>query len=156
VDINMTIIGQTIAMIVFVWFCMRFVWPPLVHALDERRKTIADGLAAAEDGQKKLEEAQARFEETVRESREKAAEVIQQAEKRGREIIDEARGDAVSEGERLIAQAKAEISQEASRARDALRGDVAAIALSGTRQLLEREIDPATHKQLLDKLASEL
>ena len=155
-DINMTIIGQTIAMIVFVWFCMRFVWPPLVHALDERRKTIADGLAAAEDGQKKLEEAQARFEETVRESREKAAEVIQQAEKRGREIIDEARGDAVSEGERLIAQAKAEISQEASRARDALRGDVAAIALSGTRQLLEREIDPATHKQLLDKLASEL
>ena len=155
-DINMTIIGQTIAMIVFVWFCMRFVWPPLVHALDERRKTIADGLAAAEDGQKKLEEAQARFEETVRESREKAAEVIQQAEKRGREIIDQARGDAVSEGERLIAQAKAEISQEASRARDALRGDVAAIALSGTRQLLEREIDPATHKQLLDKLASEL
>ena len=155
-DINMTIIGQTIAMIVFVWFCMRFVWPPLVHALDERRKTIADGLAAAEDGQKKLEEAQARFEETVRESREKAAEVIQQAEKRGREIIDQARGDAVSEGERLIAQAKAEISQEASRARDALRGDVAAIALSGTRQLLEREIDPATHKQLLDQLASEL
>ena len=155
-DINMTIIGQTIAMIVFVWFCMRFVWPPLVHALDERRKTIADGLAAAEDGQKKLEEAQARFEETVRESREKAAEVIQQAEKRGRETIDQARGDAVSEGERLIAQAKAEISQEASRARDALRGDVAAIALSGTRQLLEREIDPATHKQLLDKLASEL
>jgi F-type H+-transporting ATPase subunit b len=156
VDINMTIIGQTIAMIVFVWFCMRFVWPPLVHALDERRKTIADGLAAAEDGQKKLEDAQARYEETVRESREKAAEVIQQAEKRSREIIDEARGEAISEGERLIAQAKAEISQEASRAKDALRGDVAAIALSGARQLLEREIDPATHKQLLDKLASEL
>ncbi|UCC14034.1 MAG: F0F1 ATP synthase subunit B, partial [Gammaproteobacteria bacterium] len=88
--------------------------------------------------------------------REKAAEVIQQAEKRSREIIDEARGEAISEGERLIAQAKAEISQEASRAKDALRGDVAAIALSGARQLLEREIDPATHKQLLDKLASEL
>jgi F-type H+-transporting ATPase subunit b len=156
VDINMTIIGQTIAMIVFVWFCMRFVWPPLVHALDERRKQIADGLAAAEDGQKKLEEAQARFEETVRESREKAAEIIQQAEKRAREILDEARADAVSEGERLIAQAKAEISQEASRAKDALRGEVAAIAVSGARQLLEREIDPQTHRELLDKLASEL
>ncbi|KPK59646.1 MAG: hypothetical protein AMJ59_09765 [Gammaproteobacteria bacterium SG8_31] len=155
-DINMTIIGQTIAMIVFVWFCMRFVWPPLVHALDERRKQIADGLAAAEDGQKKLEEAQARFEETVRESREKAAEIIQQAEKRAREILDEARADAVSEGERLIAQAKAEISQEASRAKDALRGEVAAIAVSGARQLLEREIDPQTHRELLDKLASEL
>lgn len=155
-DINMTIIGQTIAMIVFVWFCMRFVWPPLVHALDERRKQIADGLAAAEDGQKKLEEAQARFEETVRESREKAAEIIQQAEKRAREILDEARADAVSEGERLIAQAKAEIFQEASRAKDALRGEVAAIAVSGARQLLEREIDPQTHRELLDKLASEL
>lgn len=155
-DINMTIIGQTIAMIVFVWFCMRFVWPPLVHALDERRKQIADGLAAAEDGQKKLEEAQARFEETVRESREKAAEIIQQAEKRAREILDEARADAVSEGERLIAHAKAEISQEASRAKDALRGEVAAIAVSGARQLLEREIDPQTHRELLDKLASEL
>jgi F-type H+-transporting ATPase subunit b len=152
----MTIIGQTIAMIVFVWFCMRFVWPPLVHALDERRKQIADGLAAAEDGQKKLEEAQARFEETVRESREKAAEIIQQAEKRAREILDEARADAVSEGERLIAQAKAEIFQEASRAKDALRGEVAAIAVSGARQLLEREIDPQTHRELLDKLASEL
>ncbi len=155
-DFNMTLLGQTIAMIVFVWFCMRYIWPPLVGALDERRKQIADGLAAAEDGRKALEDAQARFEETVRESREKAAEIIQQAEKRAREIVDEARTDAISEGERLITQAKAEISQEASRAKDALRGEVAAIAVSGARQLLEREIDPATHQQLLAKLASEL
>lgn len=155
-DINLTIIGQTIAMIVFVAFCMRFVWPPLVHALDERRKSIADGLAAAEDGQKKLEEAQARFEETVHESREQAAEIVQQAERRAREIVEEAKTDAVAEGERLIAQARAEIAQEAARAKDALRGDVAAIALSGARQLLEREVDPSTHQQLLDKLAAEL
>ncbi len=155
-DINLTIIGQTIAMIVFVAFCMKFVWPPLVHALDERRKSIADGLAAAENGQKKLEEAQAKFEETVHESREQAAEIVQQAERRAREIIEEAKTDAVAEGERLIAQARAEIAQEATRARDALRGDVAAIALSGARQLLEREVDPSTHQQLLDKLASEL
>jgi len=156
VDFNLTLLGQTIARIVFVWFCMKFVWPPLVNALDERRKQIADGLAAAEDGRKALEEAQARFEETVREAREKAAEVIQQAEKRAREIVDEARGDAIAEGERLITQAKAEIAQEAGRARDALRGEVAAIAVSGARQLLEREIDPATHQQLLAKLAAEL
>ena len=155
-DINLTIIGQTIAMIVFVAFCMKFVWPPLVHALDERRKSIADGLAAAENGQKKLEEAQAKFEETVHESREQAAEIVQQAERRAREIIEEAKTDAVAEGERLIAQARAEIAQEAARAKDALRGDVAAIALSGARQLLEREVDPSTHQQLLDKLASEL
>lgn len=155
-DLNMTVLGQTIAMAVFVWFCMKYIWPPIMLALDQRRKAIADGLAAAEDGQKKLEEAQARFEETVRESREKATEIIQQAEKRAREIVDEARQDAVAEGDRLIAQAKAEISQEAGRAKDALRGQIAAIAISGAKQLLEREIDPATHKQLLDKLASEL
>ena len=155
-DLNMTVLGQTIAMAVFVWFCMKYIWPPIMLALDQRRKAIADGLAAAEDGQKKLEEAQARFEETVRESREKATEIVQQAEKRAREIVDEARQAAVAEGDRLIAQAKAEISQEASRAKDALRGQVAAIAISGAKQLLEREIDPATHKQLLDKLASEL
>ena len=155
-DLNMTVLGQTIAMAVFVWFCMKYIWPPIMLALDQRRKAIADGLAAAEDGQKKLEEAQARFEATVRESREKATEIIQQAEKRAREIVDEARQDAVAEGDRLIAQAKAEIAQEASLATDALRGQVAAIAISGAKQLLEREIDPATHKQLLDKLASEL
>jgi len=156
VDFNMTLLGQTIAMIVFVWFCLKFVWPPMVHALDERRKQVADGLAAAEDGRRTLEEAQARFEATVHESREKAAEIIQQAEKRAREIVEEAKQDAISEGERLISQAKAEIAQEASRARDALRGEVAAIAVSGARQLLEREIDPATHQQLLAKLADEL
>jgi F-type H+-transporting ATPase subunit b len=152
----MTLLGQTIAMAVFVWFCMKYIWPPIMLALDQRRKAIAEGLAAAEKGQQALEDAQARFEETVRESREKAAEIIQQAEKRAREIVDEARQEAVAEGDRLITQAKAEISQEASRAKDALRGQVAAIAVSGARQLLEREIDPATHKQLLDKLASEL
>ncbi len=155
-DLNMTVLGQTIAMAVFVWFCMKYIWPPIMLALDQRRKAIAEGLAAAEKGQQALEDAQARFEETVRESREKAAEIIQQAEKRAREIVDEARQEAVAEGDRLITQAKAEISQEASRAKDALRGQVAAIAVSGARQLLEREIDPATHKQLLDKLASEL
>jgi F-type H+-transporting ATPase subunit b len=152
----MTVLGQTIAMAVFVWFCMKYIWPPIMLALDERRQKIADGLSAAEKGQQALEEAQSKFEETVHESREQAAEIVQHAERRARTIIEEARTDAVAESERLIAQARAEIAQEAARARDALRGDVAAIALSGARQLLEREVDPSKHQQLLDKLAAEL
>jgi F-type H+-transporting ATPase subunit b len=155
-DINMTILGQTIAMIVFVWFCMKYIWPPMMMALDERRKTIADGLAAAEQGQQDLVDAQKKFEQTVREAREKAAEVLAQANSRSAEIVEEARVAAREEGEKLIVQAKAEIAIEAGRARDALRGEVAAIAVAGTRQLLEREIDASDHKALLDKLAAEL
>jgi F-type H+-transporting ATPase subunit b len=152
----MTVLGQTIAMAVFVWFCMKYIWPPIMLALDQRRKAIAEGLAAAEKGQQALEDAQAKFEETVHQSREEAAKIIQHAEHRARTIIEEAKTSAVAEGERLIAQARAEIAQDAARARDALRGDVAAIALSGARQLLEQEVDPAKHQQLLDKLTAEL
>ena len=155
-DINMTILGQTIAMIVFVWFCMKYIWPPMMMALDERRKTIADGLAAAEQGQQDLIAAQKQFEQTVREARGKAAEVLAQANSRSAEIVEEARVAAREEGEKLIVQAKAEIATEAGRARDALRGQVAAIAVAGTRQLLEREIDASDHQALLDKLAAEL
>ena len=155
-DINMTIFGQTIAMIVFVWFCMKYIWPPMMLALDERRKTIADGLAAAEQGQKELADAQKQFEETVREAREKGAEVLAQANSRSAEIVEEARVAAREEGDKLIAQAKVEIATEAGRAKDALRGQVAAIAVAGTRQLLERELNPSDHQALLDKLAAEL
>lgn len=155
-DLNMTVLGQTIAMAVFVWFCMKYIWPPIMLALDERRQTIADGLAAAEKGHKSLEEAQAKFNETVRESREQAAEIIRHAERRSKEMIAEAQQAALAEGERMIAQARAEIEQEANRAREALRGQVAAIAVEGTRQLLGREVDAAAHQDLLNKLASEL
>jgi len=156
VDLNMTLLGQTIAMAVFVWFCMKYIWPPIMLALDERRQTIADGLAAAEKGHKALVEAQGKFNETVRESREQAAEIIKHAERRSKEMIAEAQQAAVAEGERLIAQARAEIEQEANRAREALRGQVAAIAVEGARQLLGREVDAGTHQDLLNKLASEL
>ncbi len=155
-DFNLTLIGQSIAMVVFVWFCMRFVWPPMMQALDDRQKKIADGLAAAEQGQQELERARGKFNETVRESREQAAEIIKHAERRSKEMIAEAQQAAVAEGERLIAQARAEIEQEANRAREALRGQVAAIAVEGTRQLLGREVDAAAHQDLLNKLASEL
>jgi F-type H+-transporting ATPase subunit b len=156
VDFNLTLIGQSIAMVVFVWFCMRFVWPPMMQALEDRQKKIADGLAAAEQGQQELERARGQFNDTVRESREKAAEIIKQAERRSKEMIADAQKAAVAEGERLIAQARSEIEQEANRAREALRGQVAAIAVEGARQLLGREVDAATHQDLLNKLASEL
>jgi F-type H+-transporting ATPase subunit b len=152
----MTLLGQSIAMAVFVWFCMKYIWPPIMLALDERRQNIADGLAAAEEGRKSLEKAKAEFNETVRESREQAAEIIKHAERRSHEMIAEAQRAAKAEGERLIAQARAEIEQEASRAREALRGQVAAIAVEGARQLLGREVDAAAHQDLLNKLASDL
>ena len=155
-DINMTLIGQTIAMIVFVWFCMKYIWPPIMLALDERRKTVAEGLAAAEEGQKTLAEAQSKYEEKIHEARDQAAQIIAQANKRSAEIVEEARANARQEGEKLLAQAKAEIELEATRARDELRGQVAAIAMSGARQLLERELSAADQKAMLDRLASEL
>ncbi len=155
-DINMTLIGQTIAMAVFVWFCMKYIWPPIMLALDERRQTIADGLSAAEKGQKALEEAQAKFDETVHEAREQAAQILAQANKRSSEIVEEARVAAREEGEKLVAQAKAEIELEAAKARDELRSQVAAVALTGAKQLLERELSPADHQAMLDKLAAEI
>jgi len=156
VDINMTLIGQTIAMAVFVWFCMKYIWPPMMLALDERRQNIADGLAAAEEGQKALAEAQSKFEETVHEAREQAAQILAQVNKRSAEIVEEARTTAREEGEKLVAQAKSEIELEAAKARDELRSQVAAVALTGAQQLLERELSAADHQAMLDKLASEL
>ena len=132
-DINMTLIGQTIAMAVFVWFCMKYIWPPIMLALDERRQTIADGLSAAEKGQQALAEAQTKFDETVHEARDQAAQILAQANKRS-----------------------AEIELEAAKARDELRSQVAAVALTGARQLLERELSPADHQAMLDKLATEI
>ena len=155
-DINMTLIGQTIAMAIFVWFCMKYIWPPMMLALDERRQNIADGLAAAEEGQKALAEAQSKFEETVHEAREQAAQILAQANKRSAEIVEEARTTAREEGEKLVAQAKSEIELEAAKARDELRSQVAAVALTGAQQLLERELSAADHQAMLDKLASEL
>jgi F-type H+-transporting ATPase subunit b len=156
VDINMTLIGQTIAMIVFVWFCMKYIWPPMMLALDERRSTIAEGLAAAEKGQQTLAEAQSKYEEKVHEARDQAAQIIAQANKRSAEIVEEARATARAEGEKIMAQAKAEIDMEAARARDELRGQVAAIAMTGAQQLLGRELSAADQKAMLDQLASEL
>jgi F-type H+-transporting ATPase subunit b len=155
-NFNLTLIGQTIAMIVFVWFCMRFIWPPLMKAIDDRRKEIADGIAAGEKGQRELAEARHGAEAILQEARQKAAQVDAMAHKRSGELISEAKEHAVSEGERLIAQARTEITTTQTKARDALRREVAQLAVAGAAQVLGREVDAKTHAALLDELAAEL
>jgi F-type H+-transporting ATPase subunit b len=153
---NATIIGQVLGFLVLVWFTWKFVWPPLLGAIEDRQKKIADGLAAADRGQKDLEDAKATAGDIVREAREKAVQVVDQAHKRGSELIDEAKHTAVSEGERLVAAARAEVSTEAARARDGLRREVATLALTGAERLLGREVDARAHAELLEQLAAEI
>mgnify|MGYP000025297851 CR=1 FL=1 len=155
-NFNATLIGQSITFIVFVWFCMKFIWPPVMHALEERKKKIADGLAAAEHGRHEQELAEERAKEILREAKDQAGEIISRADKRAAEIIEEAKGDAREEGSRLLTAARAEIDQEVNRAREALRGKVVSIALAGAGKVLEREVDESAHGELLDKLAAEI
>ena len=155
-NINMTLIGQSITFAIFVWFCMKFVWPPIVNALDARRKQIADGLAAADRGKHELEIASKRATETLHEAKQKAAEIISQAEKRSAQLVDEAKTDAKSEGDRMILAAKAEIEQEAHRARELLRGEVAVLVVAGAEKILRREVDAKAHADLLETIKNEL
>jgi F-type H+-transporting ATPase subunit b len=156
VGINVTLLGQMGTFLVFIWFTMKFVWPPIVKALEERRERIAEGLAAAERGQKALENADAQVAERLKEARQQASQIIEQAERRGAELVEEAKQNAEAAGERILSQGRAELELEISRAREALRGEVAAIAVSGARQLLEKEIDAGAHRELLDRLAGQL
>ena len=155
-DINLTLIGQTIAMIVFVWFCMKFIWPPILNAIEERQEQIAEGLAAAEKGQDKLLQAQAEAEEIVADARKQATSILDQAHARANEIVAEGKSDGVKERERQLAAAKAEIEQEANKAREELRGQVSAIAIASAEKILKREIDDKAHEDILGKLAQEL
>ena len=155
-DINATLIGQTIAMIVFVWFCMKFIWPPLLAAIEERQEKIAEGLAAAEQGAERLDEARAEAEEIVQDARHQATQILDQANARANEIVAEGKASGVKERERQLSAAKAEIEQEANRAREELRGQVSAIAIAGAEQILKREIDAASHDDILGELAREL
>lgn len=155
-NINATLLGQMITFALLVWFTMRFVWPPLTKALEERRARIADGLAAAERGVHELELAQRRAGDVLREARQHAADVMVQANKRATEIIEEAKTEARAEGERLMVVARAEIDQEINRAKEQLRADVVTIALAGAAKILEREIDAKAHRDILDKLAAQI
>jgi len=156
VDINLTLIGQTIAMIVFVWFCMKFIWPPILNAIEERQQQIADGLAAAEQGQDKLVRAQAEADEIVADARKQATAILDQAHARANEIVAEGKANGVKERDRQLTAAKADIEQEANKAREELRGQVSAIAIASAEKILQREIDATAHKDILGKLAREL
>jgi len=152
----MTLIGQTIAMIVFVWFCMKFIWPPIMAALEERQKQIEEGLAAADRSQEKLAAAATEAEGIVAEARQQATGILDQANARANEIVADGKSDGVKERERQLAAAKAEIEQEANKAREELRGQVSAIAIASAEKILNREIDSKSHQDILGKLAQEL
>lgn len=151
-DINATLIGQVVWFGLFIWFTMKFVWPPLQRAMHERQKQIADGLAAAERGKQELEQAAKRTEEILVEARQKAQELLAQADKRASQIVEEAKNVAKTEGERLLTGAKAEIEQEVFRAKETLRTQVAALAVAGAEQILRREVDTKAHAELLTQI----
>jgi len=156
VNLNATLIAQTIVFFVLSWFTMKLVWPPIMKALDERASKIADGLAAAEKGKQNLASAESRAGDIERETRARAQEVIAGAEKRAVAIVEEAKQAAKTEGDRIIAGARFEVQQEASQLRDALRQQVAALAVAGAEKILRREVDTKVHESMLSDLAREL
>ncbi|MBI3570878.1 MAG: F0F1 ATP synthase subunit B [Gammaproteobacteria bacterium] len=155
-NINATLIGQSIAFFLFVWFCMKFIWPPLTRALDDRKKTIADGLAAAEKGRRELEVGEKKALETIKQAKQAAAEVIALAEKRATEVAEEAKANAKVEAERIVAAARADIEQEVNRAKEQLRAAVSELAVVGAARILEKEVDAKAHAKLLETVVKQL
>ncbi|MDP2323968.1 MAG: F0F1 ATP synthase subunit B [Gammaproteobacteria bacterium] len=155
-NMNATMLAQALTFIAFIWFTVKFVWPPLLAAIEERRTTITDGLAAADKGARSLEEAQVKISAIVEEARGQARQILDQAQTRAGGIVDEARVGATEERDRILQSAQADIDQQINRARDELRGQVAAITVAGAEKILAREIDPRTHQDLLDKLATQI
>ncbi len=155
-NINATMIGQMLTFVIFVWFCMKFIWPPITGALAERRKKIADGLNAAERAEQDLELAQERATEKLKDAKQQAANIIEQANKRGAQLVDEAKEQAREEGARILKAAEAESEQEFNRAREALRERVAEVVVAGAEKILDTSVDATVHAAMLDKLAREL
>ncbi len=155
-NINLTLIGQTLTFFVFVWFCAKFVWPALIAVMVEREKKIADGLQAAERADKDLELAQKKATEELSSAKEQAAAIVDQANKRATQIVDEAKEQAKVEGDRIVTAAKAEVEQETNRAKEALRSQVATLALAGAEKVLGQAIDAKAHNDLVSKLAADL
>ncbi len=155
-NINLTLIGQTISFAFFVLFCMKFVWPALIAIMEEREKKIADGLEAADRADKDLELAKKKATHQLREAKEEAAAIIDQANKRAGQIVDEAKDQAIVEGNRLKTAAEAQIEQEVNRAKEELRGKVAALALAGAEKVLGASIDKNANSELVNQLAAEL
>jgi F-type H+-transporting ATPase subunit b len=155
-NINFTLFAQAIAFAAFIWFTVRFVWPPLLAAIEERQAKIAEGLAAAEKGSRSLEDAKTKITGLLDDARGQARQILDQANTRANGIMDEARAGADKERERILAAARAEVDQQVNRARDELRAQVASIAVAGAEKILAREIDPRSHQELLDQLARQI
>ena len=149
-------VSQAVAFFLFIWFSVKFVWPPLIRAIEDRQSKVADGLAAAEKGRLELISAAQQSEAELRTARGRAQEILAQAERRGAQIVEEARDHAKLEGERLISGARAEIDQNVSRAKEELRDQVAALAVAGAEKILRREVDQKAHADLLAQLRSQL
>ena len=155
-NINFTIIMQAIAFAIFIWLCAKYIWPPLTLAIDARQKTIADGLAAGEQGRENLASAERRVEALVAEARAKAHEIVAQGEKIRSETVTSAKTEAKSEADRIVAAAKAEIEQEVARAKEDLRRQVSKLAITGAGKILQREVDPAAHAAMLREIEAQL
>lgn len=155
-NINLTLIGQLIAFAIFVWFCMKFVWPPITNAMDARQKKIAEGLDAAGRAERDLKLAQEKATEMLRDTKKTAAEMLEKANKAGSEIIEEAKHTARTEGERLLANAKTEIELEVNRVKEDLRAQVSVLAIVGAEKILGSSVDANAHNKLVEQLAAQL
>jgi len=155
-NINLTLVVQMLVFVVFVWFTMRFVWPPLVKAMDERQAKIADGLAAAERGRRELELSQHRAKDEIKQAKAQAAEIVEKANRRGAQIVEQAKDEARQQASHLAKIAEDNIAQELNRAKEGLRQQVATLAILGAEKILQREIDKDTNRALLDNLIQEI
>ena len=155
-NFNLTLIGQMAAFLLFIWFCAKLVWPPLLRAIEARQKQIADGLAQAERGRSSLADAQKQTDQILREARARAQELVAAAEKSAHERVEESKTSAKSEAERIVAAARAQIDQEVQAARQQLREQVAALVITGAERILQREVDARAHAQMLDQLKAQI
>jgi len=155
-NLNFSLIAQAITFALFIWFTVKLIWPYMLRAIETRQKTIGDGLAAAERGHRELEASSKRADEAIAEARGRAADILAQTEKRGVQLIEEAKGTAKNEGNREMVAAKAEIEQEFARAREQLRDQVAALAVAGAEKILQREVDAKAHADLLESIRRQL
>jgi F-type H+-transporting ATPase subunit b len=155
-NINMTLLMQAVSFAVFIWLCAKFIWPYLMRAIETRQQQIADGLAAGEEGRQSLARTEKRIVEMLTEAKARATEIVAQGEKLKSETVEQAHGDAQVEADRILAEAKAEIEQEVQRAKEALRGQVAELAVAGAAKILKREVDAKAHAGLLAELQKQL